>query len=70
MIYFSGSEDAKGYIWDRHYGVNLATFAHNYGVVNSVGFNPTNQEYLATVSDDSSIKIWRSKALMKECGQV
>jgi hypothetical protein len=37
MIYFSGSEDAKGYIWDRHYGVNLATFAHNYGVVNSVG---------------------------------
>jgi WD40 repeat protein len=38
--------------------------------VNSVGFNPTNQEYLVTVSDDSSIKIWRSKALMKECNKT
>lgn len=66
----SGSEDAKGYLWDRHYGVNLATFEHTFGVVNAVGFNPTNQEYLVTVSDDNTIKIWRSKALLKERLQV
>ncbi|CAG2221386.1 FBXW5 [Mytilus edulis] len=66
----SGSEDAKGYLWDKHYCVNLATFEHSFGVVNAVGFNPANQEYLVTVSDDCTIKIWRSKALMKDFGRV
>lgn len=62
----SGSEDAKGYLWDRHYGTNLTTFDHEYGVVNAVGFNPKNQEYLVTVSDDNTIKIWRSRNLIRQ----
>lgn len=65
----SGSEDSKGYIWDRHYCSILSTFDHESGVVNAVGFSPTNQEYLVTVSDDKTIKVWRSKHEVK-CLQI
>ncbi|KAL3865575.1 hypothetical protein ACJMK2_042950 [Sinanodonta woodiana] len=61
----SGSEDAKGYLWDRHYRCLLGTYEHGPGVVNAVGFSPDNQEYFVTVSDDYTVKIWRSKRLMK-----
>ncbi|XP_033750037.1 F-box/WD repeat-containing protein 5-like [Pecten maximus] len=61
----SGSEDAKGYIWDRHYTTLLSTYQHGEGVVNAIAFCPNNQEYLVTVSDDNTIKIWRSKHLMR-----
>lgn len=61
----SGSEDARGYIWDRHYTTLLSTFQHDEGVVNAIAFCPSNQEYLVTVSDDNTIKIWRSKHLMR-----
>ncbi|ESO98841.1 hypothetical protein LOTGIDRAFT_92511, partial [Lottia gigantea] len=56
----SGAEDKHGYMWDRHYGMCLQKFQHN-DVVNSVAFNPINSEMLVTVSDDYSIKVWRSK---------
>lgn len=55
----SGAEDKHGYLWDRHYGICLRKFLHN-DVVNSVAFNPQDPEVLVTVSDDFSIKIWRS----------
>ncbi|XP_021340854.1 F-box/WD repeat-containing protein 5-like [Mizuhopecten yessoensis] len=57
----SGAEDRHGYIWDRHYGVCLARFPHT-DVVNSVAFNPRDTETLVTVSDDCSIKVWRSRS--------
>ncbi|XP_069119388.1 F-box/WD repeat-containing protein 5-like [Argopecten irradians] len=57
----SGAEDRHGYIWDRHYGVCLARFPHT-DVVNSVAFNPRDTETLITVSDDCSIKVWRSRS--------
>ncbi|KAL4227259.1 F-box/WD repeat-containing protein 5 [Mactra antiquata] len=58
----SGSEDAKGYLWDRHYNSLLTKYEHEEGVVNAVGFSPSNQEYLVTVSDDKTIKVWRSQS--------
>ncbi|KAH3836636.1 F-box/WD repeat-containing protein 5-like [Dreissena polymorpha] len=64
----SGSEDAKGYIWDRHYRTLLGTYEHEPGVVNAVAFNPVQQQYLVTVSDDKTIKIWRSKSEVKRLG--
>ena len=65
----SGSEDAKGYLWDKHYRSQLANFEHESGVVNAVGFNPVDQEYLVTVCDDSTIKVWRSRQRVKQMAQ-
>ncbi|XP_065202814.1 F-box/WD repeat-containing protein 5 [Planococcus citri] len=57
----SGSQDKHGYLWDRHYGIGLAKFAHG-DIVNSVAFNPKDPEMLISVSDDGLIKVWRSRA--------
>lgn len=65
---FSGAEDKFGYLWDRHYGVCLQKFPHK-DVVNSVAFHPKNPEMLVTVSDDYTVKIWRSRHLEKLCKQ-
>lgn len=64
---FSGAEDKHGYLWDRHYGVCLAKFPHS-DVVNSVAFNPRDSEMLVTTSDDYTIKVWRSRAMVKSLG--
>ncbi|KAJ8673451.1 hypothetical protein QAD02_004713 [Eretmocerus hayati] len=60
----SGSEDKHGYLWDRHYGVCLAKFPHA-DVVNSVAFNPQDPEMLVSTSDDYTLKVWRSRAMVK-----
>ncbi|CAL7939351.1 unnamed protein product [Xylocopa violacea] len=63
----SGAEDKHGYLWDRHYGVCLAKFPHS-GVVNSVAFNPRDPEMLVTTSDDYTVKVWRSRAVVHSLG--
>ncbi|XP_012262746.1 F-box/WD repeat-containing protein 5 [Athalia rosae] len=63
----SGAEDKHGYLWDRHYGVCLAKLPHA-DVVNSVAFNPSDPEMLVTTSDDYTVKVWRSRAMVKELG--
>ncbi|XP_011633746.1 F-box/WD repeat-containing protein 5 isoform X2 [Pogonomyrmex barbatus] len=63
----SGAEDKHGYLWDRHYGICLAKFPHS-DVVNSVAFNPRDPEMLVTTSDDYTVKIWRSRAMVKTLG--
>lgn len=52
----SGAEDMHAYIWDRYYGVCLAKYKHS-DVVNSVAFNPQDNEMLVTTSDDYEIKV-------------
>ncbi|KAG7205585.1 hypothetical protein KM043_007556 [Ampulex compressa] len=63
----SGAEDKHGYLWDRHYGVCLAKFPHS-DVVNSVAFNPRDPEMLVTTSDDYTVKVWRSRAMVRALG--
>lgn len=57
----SGSEDKRGYLWDRHYHTLLSTFRHE-DVVNCVALNPRDPSMAVTVSDDKLIKIWRSRS--------
>ena len=47
----------------------LAKFRHA-DIVNSVAFNPQDAEMLVTVSDDHSIKIWRSRHQMAQLNDV
>ncbi|XP_063698367.1 F-box/WD repeat-containing protein 5 [Culicoides brevitarsis] len=61
----SGAEDMHAYVWERYYGVWLAKYNHS-DVVNSVAFNPRDNEMLVTTSDDYEIKIWRSLEKTKE----
>ncbi|XP_055613874.1 F-box/WD repeat-containing protein 5 isoform X3 [Uranotaenia lowii] len=63
----SGAEDMHAYLWDRYYGVCLAKYQHG-DVVNSVAFNPRDNEMLVTTSDDYEIKIWRSLSQAKKLG--
>ncbi|XP_035914780.1 F-box/WD repeat-containing protein 5 isoform X2 [Anopheles stephensi] len=63
----SGAEDMHAYLWDRYYGVCLAKYQHA-DVVNSVAFNPRDNEMLVTTSDDYEIKIWRSLSKAQKLG--
>jgi len=60
----SGSEDCTGRIWDRYYGCCLSELPHGE-CVNAAVFCPTNQQLLVSVSDDQSVKVWKSKALTR-----
>jgi len=63
----SGAEDKNGYVWDRRYPEiqNTAILPHE-NVVNSIAFNPSDQEMVVSVSDDHTVRIWRSKRKRKE----
>jgi len=61
----SGSEDRSARIWDRHYECCVGNLEHRE-CVSSCAFSPTNQNLAVSVSDDFSIKVWKSKALIKE----
>lgn len=63
----SGAEDMHAYVWDRYYGICLAKYRHG-DVVNSVAFNARDAQTLVTVSDDYTIKVWRSAQRCAELG--
>ncbi|CAG0918516.1 unnamed protein product [Notodromas monacha] len=55
-----GSEEKYAYVWDRRWMILLAKLQHSSSV-NAVAFNPVDSEMLVTVSDDKSVKVWRSR---------
>ena len=64
----SGSEDCRVYVWDKVYGCKLASNSHD-NVVNSVAFNPVDQETMVTVGDDHKIKLWISRKRSRQLKQ-
>lgn len=69
LLIGSGSEDKKGYIWDRHFKCNIAQLSHEQ-CVNSIAFRPSNPQVCATASDDHTIKIWHSAKSEREIHTV
>jgi len=65
LLVGSGSEDHTGLIWDRYYGCRLAGNKHK-ACVNCVAFHPANSQVMVSVSDDKTIKIWKSKFLNRK----
>lgn len=63
-IVASGSEEAKVYLWDKHYQCLISTLQHEEGVVNGLEFNPRDYECVVTSGDDHTIRIWRSRNRM------
>lgn len=65
----SGSEDKKGYIFDRHYKCNTAKLEHQQ-CVNCVAFRPSaassSTTMCATASDDFTIKLWQSRQSLRD----
>ena len=69
MFVGSGSEDGCAFIWDKHYGCQLATNKHD-DVVNCVAFSPTDSHVMVSGSDDHKVRVWistsRARCLQKK----
>lgn len=63
----SGSEDSIGRLWDRYYGCKVGELQHGQ-CVNACAFSPRNPEVLVSVSDDNLVKVWHSRALVRQVG--
>lgn len=66
-VYHSGAEDLHAYVWDRYYGICVSKYPHG-DVVNSATFIAGDEQMLVTVSDDYTIKVWRSLRRCTELG--
>ena len=54
-------EDGNVYVWYRDTGALLEVLSgHGEGSVNSVAWNPKNEEMFASCSDDHTIRIWEA----------
>lgn len=57
-------------MWDRHHGALLHTYIHRpspgNGGVNATAFHPTNSEIFVTICDDTRVRIWASKRILRE----
>lgn len=61
----SGSEDSRGFIWERRYGTLLSVL--NLGAcVNCLVFHPKDQDVCVTASDDHEIVVWVSGRRKRE----
>eukprot|EP00088_Acartia_fossae_P066419 TRINITY_DN8233_c0_g2_i3.p1 TRINITY_DN8233_c0_g2~~TRINITY_DN8233_c0_g2_i3.p1 ORF type:complete len:513 (-),score=100.37 TRINITY_DN8233_c0_g2_i3:26-1564(-) len=65
----SGSEDMAARIWDKYYGCVAAELKHTR-CVSACAFSPRNHEFAVTVSDDFTIKVWKSRDLNRECEKL
>jgi hypothetical protein len=56
--------DAKVYVWHRDSGALLEVLpGHGWGSVNSVAWNPKDENLFASCSDDNTIRIWDSPSV-------
>lgn len=65
----SGSEDSQVYIWHRQRGDLLAVLPGHTSVVNAVQWNASQPGLLASASDDRTVRLWASEALLARLRQ-
>ncbi len=60
----SGSEDSQLYVWHRRCGDLLAVLPGHTSVVNAVSWSAQQPGLLASASDDRTVRLWASEALL------
>ena len=55
-------------VYDRHHGVKVAELGHGVSGANHVALSPVDAGLAATVSDDMTLRIWRSADSAKKLG--
>ena len=59
----SGFEpENKAALWDRHHGIKVMEFGHHKDTINAVAVNPVDESTAISVSDDMTVRLWRSKS--------
>jgi len=61
-----GSEDNRGYLWDRHYGCLVAVVSGHTKPVCGVALDRVKQEVMVTVGDDHQIRVLRTRKWKRE----
>ena len=56
----SGSEDSRVYIWHRHTAALLEVLSGHSGAVNTVAWSSSSCPWLASASDDHTVRVWRA----------
>ena len=55
-------------VYDRHHGVKVAELGHGVSGANHIALSPVDAGLAATVSDDMTLRIWRSTDSAKKFG--
>jgi WD40 repeat protein len=55
----SGGEDGNVYVWHVHQGTLVKILKGHENVVNVVSFHPHNPYFIASASDDLTVRIWK-----------
>ncbi|XP_018017695.1 F-box/WD repeat-containing protein 5 [Hyalella azteca] len=63
--YFASGGSKFGQLWDRHYGFCLARLTHDDAVSCAV-LSAVRPDICITVSDDKTVKIWRSRRAVRK----
>ena len=59
----SGSEPCfKAALWDRHHGIKVLEFGDHKDTINAIAVNPVDEATAISVSDDMTVRLWRSKS--------
>ena len=55
-------------VYDRHHGVKVSDLGHGVAGANHVALSPVDAGLAATVSDDMTLRMWRSADSAKKLG--